>query len=139
MPDMTRDGITALVEETTEGLFRCEVTFVNFGAGDNGRPDYLYFGRDIIDFGKEISVLTDARFSGVSTGACIGHIGPEALAGGPVGKLHDGDMIQIIVDCEKLTGSIDLVGEAGRRFSPEEGAEVLSKRESVSEVPYLFQ
>ena len=41
--------------------------------------------------GKHVAVLTDARFSGVSTGACIGHVGPEALAGGPIGKLRDGD------------------------------------------------
>src|SRR5690606_9664191 len=45
-----------------------------------------------LSFGKQIAVLTDARFSGVSTGACIGHITPEALAGGPLGKVHDGDM-----------------------------------------------
>ncbi len=53
----------------------------------------------------------DARFSGVSTGACIGHIGPEALAGGPLGKLRDGDTIQIIVDRVNLLGTIDLIGE----------------------------
>ena len=48
--------------------------------------------------GKTIALITDARFSGVSTGACIGHVGPEALAGGPLGKLRDGDTIQIIID-----------------------------------------
>src|SRR5262249_29960730 len=51
-----------------------------------------------LPFGKHVAVVTDARFSGVSTGACIGHVGPEALAGGPVGKLHDGDTIQIVID-----------------------------------------
>jgi putative YjhG/YagF family dehydratase len=79
-------------------------------------------------FGKHVAVLTDARFSGVSTGACIGHIGPEALAGGPIGKLQDGDQIQIIIDRNKLEGSIDLVGEGGRMFGPEEGARVLARR-----------
>src|SRR5262249_27256539 len=63
-----------------------------------------------LSFGKHIAVLTDARFSGVSTGACIGHIGPEALAGGPIGKVRDGDTIQIIVDRNMLEGSIDMVG-----------------------------
>jgi dihydroxyacid dehydratase/phosphogluconate dehydratase len=57
--------------------------------------------------GRTIALITDARFSGVSTGACIGHVGPEALAGGPLGKLRDGDTIRIIVDRVNLSGSID--------------------------------
>jgi putative YjhG/YagF family dehydratase len=81
-----------------------------------------------LSFGKHIAVLTDARFSGVSTGACIGHIGPEALAGGPIGKVRDGDRIQIIVDRNKLEGSINLIGEGDRTFSPAEGASVLARR-----------
>ena len=59
--------------------------------------------------GKTIALITDARFSGVSTGACIGHVGPEALAGGPLGKLRDGDTIRIIVDRVNLSGSIDVL------------------------------
>src|SRR5438270_11650908 len=62
-----------------------------------------------LEFGKHVAVLTDARFSGVSTGACIGHITPEALAGGPVGKLRDGDRVEIVVDRVNLTGSVNLV------------------------------
>ena len=81
-----------------------------------------------ISWGKEVALLTDARFSGVSTGACVGHVGPEALAGGPIGKVRNGDTIQIIIDRNTLEGSIDLVGEGDRRFSPEEGAEVLAVR-----------
>ena len=81
-----------------------------------------------LSFGKHIAVLTDARFSGVSTGACIGHVGPEALAGGPVGKLRDGDLIRIVIDRNRLEGSIDLVGTDGREFGPEEGARVLAER-----------
>src|SRR5579872_696043 len=57
-----------------------------------------------LDFGKHIAVLTDARFSGVSTGACIGHVSPEALAGGPVGKILDGDVIEIVIDRVRLEG-----------------------------------
>ncbi|MCA9966154.1 MAG: YjhG/YagF family D-xylonate dehydratase [Anaerolineales bacterium] len=64
-----------------------------------------------IPWGKTVPVLTDARFSGVSTGACIGHIGPEALAGGPIGKLRDGDEVEIVLDRVNLTGSVNLVGE----------------------------
>jgi putative YjhG/YagF family dehydratase len=81
-----------------------------------------------LSFGKHIAVLTDARFSGVSTGACIGHIGPEALAGGPIGRVRDGDRIRIVVDRIRLEGSIDLVGTAEADFGPEEGARVLASR-----------
>jgi putative YjhG/YagF family dehydratase len=87
-----------------------------------------------LSFGKHIAVLTDARFSGVSTGACVGHIGPEALAGGPVGKLRDGDQIQIVIDRNKLEGSIDLVSEGDRVFGPEEGARVLAQRPPRSDL-----
>lgn len=83
-----------------------------------------------LSFGREIALITDARFSGVSTGACIGHIGPEALAGGPVGKLRDGDRIRIVVDRNRLAGSLDLVGTADKPLSPEEANELLLGRES---------
>ena len=82
-----------------------------------------------VSWGKEVTLLTDARFSGVSTGACVGHVGPEALAGGPIGKVRDGDTIQVIIDRNKLEGTLDLVGEGTRSFSPEEGAKVLEARD----------
>jgi dihydroxyacid dehydratase/phosphogluconate dehydratase len=81
-----------------------------------------------ISWGKQVAVITDARFSGVSTGACIGHVGPEALAGGPIGRVRDGDTIRVVVDRNRLEGSIDLVGEGGREFSADEGARVLAAR-----------
>ncbi len=81
-----------------------------------------------LSWGKQVAVLTDARFSGVSTGACIGHIGPEALAGGPIGRLREGDLVQIVVDRLRLQGSVDLVGAEGKTFGPEEGARVLAAR-----------
>jgi putative YjhG/YagF family dehydratase len=81
-----------------------------------------------LDFGKHVAVLTDARFSGVSTGACIGHIAPEALAGGPIGKVRDGDRIQIVIDRIRLEGSIDLVGEGDTVFGSEESARILARR-----------
>jgi putative YjhG/YagF family dehydratase len=82
-----------------------------------------------LPWGKHVAVITDARFSGVSTGACIGHVGPEALAGGPVGKVRDGDLIQIVIDRHHLEGSIDLVGEAGQLLSVEMGTRILAARE----------
>ena len=81
-----------------------------------------------LPFGKHVTLITDARFSGVSTGACIGHVGPEALAGGPIGKLRDGDWIRIEIDCKQLKGSIDFIGEGDRRFSAEEGSRILAAR-----------
>jgi len=81
-----------------------------------------------LEFGKHVAVLTDARFSGVSTGACIGHVSPEALAGGPIGKVLDGDIIEIIVDRVNLEGSVNLVGHADERFGAEEGTRVLASR-----------
>jgi xylonate dehydratase len=81
-----------------------------------------------LPFGKHVAVITDARFSGVSTGACIGHVGPEALAGGPIGKLIDGDLIQIVIDRNRLEGSIDFVGTAAERFTPGRGAQILDSR-----------
>ncbi len=81
-----------------------------------------------LEFGKHVAVITDARFSGVSTGACIGHVTPEALAGGPLGKLREGDLIEITIDRVRLHGSVDLVGAGGVTFGPEEGARVLAAR-----------
>ena len=81
-----------------------------------------------LPYGKDVALLTDARFSGVSTGACIGHIGPEGLAGGPIGKLQEGDIIRIHIDRQRLEGSIDLVGEGERRFTPEVGTQILAHR-----------
>jgi xylonate dehydratase len=81
-----------------------------------------------LSFGKHIAVLTDARFSGVSTGACIGHITPEALAGGPIGKVLEGDRIEITVDRVKLDGSVNLVGVGEEMFGAEEGTKVLAGR-----------
>jgi putative YjhG/YagF family dehydratase len=81
-----------------------------------------------LSFGKHVAVLTDARFSGVSTGACIGHITPEALAGGPIGKVLEGDRIEITIDRGKLDGSVNLVGVGDEIFGAEEGERVLAAR-----------
>lgn len=81
-----------------------------------------------LPFGKQVALITDARFSGVSTGACIGHVGPEALAGGPIGKLRDGDVIQIVIDRHRLEGVINFVGTLQHRVDPEEGVKILEQR-----------
>ena len=81
-----------------------------------------------IPWGKTVAVLTDARFSGVSTGACVGHIGPEALAGGPIGKLRDGDIVEIVIDRQQLTGEINLVGTTAGELTPTEATALLNTR-----------
>jgi putative YjhG/YagF family dehydratase len=81
-----------------------------------------------LPFGKHVALLTDARFSGVSTGACIGHVSPEALAGGAIGKLCDGDVVEIVIDRVKLDGTVNFVGENGESFDAEEGARRLARR-----------
>ncbi|MBN1563365.1 MAG: YjhG/YagF family D-xylonate dehydratase [Anaerolineae bacterium] len=81
-----------------------------------------------LPWGKHVPIVTDGRFSGVSTGACIGHVGPEALAGGPVGKLRDGDLLELIINRETLTGSVNLVAAEGRDLTPEEAENLLKQR-----------
>ncbi len=81
-----------------------------------------------VPWGKTVALLTDGRFSGVSTGPCIGHIGPEALAGGPIGKVRDGDIIEIVIDREKLAGRINLVSVDGQALPPGAAAAVLAQR-----------
>lgn len=79
-----------------------------------------------LPFGKHVALITDARFSGVSTGACIGHVSPEALAGGPIGRLQDGDTLEIIIDRNSLEGHVNLLGADG---TPASGTVMLSNRE----------
>jgi putative YjhG/YagF family dehydratase len=83
---------------------------------------------------RHVALLTDGRFSGVSTGPCIGHISPEALAGGPIGKIRDGDLIEIRIDRKNLSGTVDLVGEGGEVFGSEEGARRLGSRASRADL-----
>jgi dihydroxyacid dehydratase/phosphogluconate dehydratase len=81
-----------------------------------------------IPWGETVAIVTDARFSGVSTGACIGHVGPEALAGGPVGKLIDGDIIEIVIDRRDLSGQVNLVAAGGQELEAEAARQLLAAR-----------
>ena len=82
----------------------------------------------VLPFCKHVAVLTDARFSGVSTGACIGHISPEALVGGPIGKVREGDQIEIIIDRTTLTGQVNFVGDSDHLFNLEDATRHLQQR-----------
>jgi dihydroxyacid dehydratase/phosphogluconate dehydratase len=81
-----------------------------------------------VPFGRTVAVVTDGRFSGVSTGPCVGHVSPEALAGGPIGRLRDGDRVRVQIDRANLTASVDLVGTADGLLSPEAASELLASR-----------
>ncbi len=83
-----------------------------------------------LPLGNRVVLVTDGRFSGVSSGACIGHVGPEALAGGPIGKVQDGDRIRVHIDRVRLEGAVDLIGAAGKVLSPDQAAALLAERPS---------
>jgi putative YjhG/YagF family dehydratase len=84
-------------------------------------------------YANSVALITDARFSGVSTGPCVGHIGPEALAGGPIGRLRDGDLIRLTIDTINLDGAIDLVQpQDDGSFTPAD--EILASRPPRSDL-----
>ena len=109
-----RDAIAAIKGQAAHPLKPGDV-LVLIGRGPMGtgmeETYQITSALKFLKWGREVAVVTDARFSGVSTGACIGHVGPEALAGGPIGKVRDGDLIRIVVDRNQLIGTVDLVGE----------------------------
>lgn len=123
-----RDAIAAIKGQTDNPIQAGDV-IVLIGRGPIGcgmeETYQITSALKYLSFGKEVALVTDARFSGVSTGACIGHVGPEALAGGPIAKVRDGDTIEIEVDRNKLTGHVQLVA------SGDESAEsVLASRDA---------
>jgi putative YjhG/YagF family dehydratase len=132
-----RDAIRAVKGQTDDPIKSGDV-MVLIGRGPLGcgmeETYQITSALKFLPFGKEVALITDARFSGVSTGACIGHVGPEALAGGPIAKVRDGDLIEIMVDRDRLVGTVDLVGAIDevtgevRFLDPSEAATVLSGR-----------
>ena len=122
----------AAVKDLNSNPVKADDVIVLIGCGPMGtgmeETYQLTSALKYLPHGKTIALITDARFSGVSTGACIGHVGPEALAGGPLGKLRDGDMIQVTIDRIGLAGRIDFIGEGHRRFDSDEGTRILSDR-----------
>jgi putative YjhG/YagF family dehydratase len=126
-----RDAIAAIKGQGAKPVKAGDV-LVLIGAGPLGtgmeETYQLTSALKFIPWGKTVPVVTDARFSGVSTGACIGHVGPEALAGGPIGKLRDGDGIEIVIDRRALTGTVQLVAADGRELDAAAAAELLASR-----------
>ncbi len=127
-----RDAILAVKGEGERPLEAGDV-LVLIGAGPSGtgmeETAQLTSALKYLPWGKHVPILTDARFSGFSTGACVGHIGPEALAGGPVGKLREGDRVEIVIDRQQLLGRIDLIGTAEGSLEAAEAAALLDSRQ----------
>ncbi|WP_337173871.1 YjhG/YagF family D-xylonate dehydratase [Paludisphaera sp.] len=126
-----RDAVAAIKGRTVAPVVAGDVV-VLIGCGPLGAGmEEIYqitSALKFLPFGKHVAVLTDARFSGVSTGACVGHVSPEALAGGPLGKLRDGDLVRVVIDRVNLEGTIDMVGADGVEVGPVEGARILDGR-----------
>ncbi|HET9385374.1 MAG TPA: YjhG/YagF family D-xylonate dehydratase [Gemmatimonadales bacterium] len=126
-----RDAIAA-VKGTTDRPIRKGDVIVLIGAGPSGtgmqETAQITTALRYLPWGKHVALITDGRFSGLSTGACIGHVGPEALDDGPIGRVRDDDVIEIVIDRSSLTGSVNLVGTAGRTLDAAESNELLRSR-----------
>jgi putative YjhG/YagF family dehydratase len=126
-----REAIKA-VKGTTEPPIVAGDVIVLIGNGPSGtgmqETAQITTALKYLPWGKHVALLTDGRFSGFSSGACIGHIGPEALHGGPIGRVRDDDIIEIVIDRNALSGSVDVVGRAGVRMSAEDCAAMLAER-----------
>ena len=126
-----RDVIAALKGQEGEPVVEGEVIVLAgrgpLGSGMEETYQVTSFLR-YLPTGRGIALVTDARFSGVSTGPCIGHVSPEALEGGPIGRVVDGDLVRIVVDTRNLEASVELVGHGDEAWTAEEAAAVLEER-----------
>lgn len=128
------DAIRAIKSKGEAGIHAGDILVLNCRGplGSGMEETYqLTSALKFLEFGKHVAVITDARFSGVSTGACIGHVTPEALSGGPIGKVRDGDWIEIHVNRNDLTGSVNLITEDG---GVEGGDQLLATRETPDDL-----
>jgi putative YjhG/YagF family dehydratase len=111
-----RDAIQA-VKGTTSRPVREGDVIVLIGMGPSGtgmqETAQITTALRYLPWGKRVALVTDGRFSGLSSGACIGHVGPEALSGGPIGRVRDGDLIEIVIDRNTLLASVNMVGADG--------------------------
>ncbi len=97
------------------------------GPKGSGMPEMFYTSEAISsdkELGRSIALITDGRFSGASTGPVIGHVSPEAQAGGPIALVEEEDLIELDIPSRTLS----IVGIKGERKSPEEIERILQKR-----------
>jgi dihydroxyacid dehydratase/phosphogluconate dehydratase len=122
----------AAVKGVTQPAVKAGDVIVLIGAGPSGtgmeETAQITTALRYLPWGKQVALITDGRFSGFSSGACIGHIGPEALHGGPIGRVRDGDIIDIVIDRATLTGSVDVVEMEGVPLDREAAADALALR-----------
>ncbi|MCF3649602.1 YjhG/YagF family D-xylonate dehydratase [Synoicihabitans lomoniglobus] len=105
---------TAAIDAIKAGAVQAGDIMVLIGIGPgSGMPETYQVTSALkhVKGGDQIALVTDGRFSGVSTGACIGHVSPEAWSGGPIGKVRDGDTLRLHIDTRTLEGTVDVVGE----------------------------
>ena len=125
------DAIRA-IKGTTERPIRPGDVIMLIGNGPSGtgmqETAQITFALKYLPWGKHVALVTDGRFSGVSTGACVGHVGPEALQGGPIGRVRDGDLIEIVIDRAALAGSVNMVGTGDAVLPAEQCAALLRER-----------
>ena len=105
-----------------------DAIFIRYeGPRGSGMPEMFYTGEAICadpELAASVALITDGRFSGASRGPVIGHVSPEAAAGGPIALVEEGDLVEIDIPARRL----ELVGIAGERLSPEEVDRVLAER-----------
>ncbi len=129
-----RDAIRAVKGVVREGERAIEtgdvIVLIGNGPSGTGMQETAQITTALryLPWGKHVALVTDGRFSGLSTGACVGHVGPEALVGGPIGKVRDGDLIEIVIDRNTLEGSVNLVGVNGQPLAPDEIDRTLRER-----------
>ena len=108
-----------------------DAVFIRYeGPKASGMPEMFYTSEAISsdkELGRSIALITDGRFSGASTGPVIGHVSPEAQAGGPIALVEEGDLIEIDIPARKLA----IIGVKGERKNPEEMEVILAERRAA--------
>lgn len=105
-----------------------DAIFIRYeGPRGTGMPEMFYTGEAICsdpELAASVALITDGRFSGASRGPVVGHVSPEAAAGGPIALVEEGDIIELDVEARKLA----IVGIHGKEASEEEVAAALEER-----------
>ncbi|WP_217362279.1 dihydroxy-acid dehydratase [Cohnella herbarum] len=130
--DSEREAVDALLAKT---IRPGDVVIIRYqGPKAVGMPE-MFFMSELIASDPELSrttaLVTDGRFSGATRGPCVGYLGPEAIDGGPIAHIADGDLVLIDIPNRK----IDIVGIAGERKSSEEVKEEFERRRATWQPP----
>ncbi len=112
-----------------------DVIFIRYeGPKGSGAPEMLMTTDAIVfdaSLNGSVALITDGRFSGATSGPCIGHVSPEAVDGGPIALVENGDLIEIDIPNRKL----NVIGTEGQRKSPQQIEEMLLQRKSAWKLP----